>query len=870
MTTVVISKKGVQGRPGAGIYIRGELASPDNLPAAGESGDSFVIGGDLWVWTEGAWTNTGEIRGPQGAVGPKGDVGARGDPGEQGPQGLQGVPGVKGDRGDIGPKGDAGERGIQGEPGPPGPAGEFPDAPDDGGAYIRVNGQWVQLYAPLALSGDLPDGATGESYSATLEAAGGRAPYTLGDVLLPPGLDAALADATVAVTGTPTEEWEGEAHIDLSDSLGTAIRRVLEVRVEGAFVPDAAFFKGRKGFAYDFTDASNLFQLSGGTSPVVADGDPIGYVTDLSGNAKHGTQATVGSRPLWFDATGARFDGTDDWLTAGTNDFSGTDKVTVIVACTMSTTGNRGLVGHGGTTAGDFNLLYSSGSASWRASVHGSTGNAQVTIATADKPTIPHTQVFSVVLDLAGATATDEVDWRMNGVAVAKTVAAAGPAGAGNFRSAATDVGRVTSGGAFYFIGDIARIIVIGGELSTAELFAAEYWAGQSIGYTVIPEIPPAGDADYSYINSYGQSLSLGVSATPVLSGTRRFTTDFMFSGGTEPASPPNYTSLVPLSESVKVLSASDCGESPLSGMVESLHERGYAKGFICAADGFPSLTIAQCSKGGGSVYANLIAGASQGRKRAREQSKQFKMRAFTWMQGESDGGNVNYAANMQTLRDDIDADVRAITLQSEPVWMISYQLDRPQIGLQQLAASDAGTCIRVSHPMYHLGKRTDIADPVHMSNVGSKIAGAYFGLAYKALILDGNTNWQPLKCTASSVASNVLDLTFNPVGSLAFDTTIVAAQTNQGFRLFQSDGTTPVTISSVAIVGGNTVRITASGAIPAGAIVRYGFSNPADHTAGVAKGNLRDSQGDTIVFDGGGLNYPMHNWCVLFQRTVN
>lgn len=175
--------------------------------------------------------------------------GVQGPPGPEGPEGIQGE---KGDTGDVTPEAlaardaavDAADAAAQSAadaaaafPGldarvtdlEENPA--FPDAPDDGGAYIRVNGAWVQLYAPLALAGGLPDGTVDEAYSATLEASGGRPPYTLGDVLLPPGLDATLADATVTVTGTPTEAWEGDAHIDLSDSLGTAIRRVLDVRV---------------------------------------------------------------------------------------------------------------------------------------------------------------------------------------------------------------------------------------------------------------------------------------------------------------------------------------------------------------------------------------------------------------------------------------------------------------------------------------------------------------------------------------------------------------------------------------------------------------------------------------------------------------
>lgn len=617
---------------------------------------------------------------------------------------------------------------------------------------------------------------------------------------------------------------------------------------------------GREGFMYDYMDKSKLFQLSNGTTAVVNNSDPIGYVTDLSGKGHHGTQATAGSRPLWNAATGGTFDGTDDFHTAGTVNFSASDKVTVIVACTMSTSGNRGLVGHGATTAGDFNLLYSSGSTSWRASVYGSTGNAQVTIATADKPAVPHTKVFSVVFNLAGATATDEIDWRMNGVAVAETIAAAGPAGSGNFRSAVSEVGRVTAGGSFYHIGNIARVVVISGTLTTAELFAAESWCGQSIGYTIIPEIPPAGQSYYSLLNSYGQSLSNGVSSLPLISTARRFSQDVMFSGLTEAYNPSdNYTSLVPLAEGTVTISASDCGESPLSGMAEQLHEIGYAGAFICTASGFPGATIAQLSKGGGSNYTNFINTVTNGRKRARELSQQFKVRAFTWMQGEADGANATYAAQMNTLRNDLDADIKLITLQTDDVWMLSYQLPRAKIGLAQLDAADTYSKIRVAMPMYQL----PTVDGVHLTNAASKVAGAYFGLAYDAIIVDGNTSWQPLKCTANSVASTVIDLTYNPVGALTLDTTIVAPQTNSGFRLVDSGGS-PLTISSVALLNATTVRITAASPVPAGAKVYYGFADPTDHTAGLAKGNLRDSQGDSIVFDTGGVNYAMHNWAVL------
>ncbi len=50
---------------------------------------------------------------------------------------------------------------------------------------------------------------------------------------------------------------------------------------------------------------------------------------------------------------------------------------------------------------------------------------------------------------------------------------------------------------------------------------------------------------------------------------------------------------------------------------------------------------------------------------------------------------------------------------------------------------------------------------------------------------------------------------------------------------------------------------------------VTAGFTlNYGDLINGTCGGNIRDSQGDTYIFNGGGLNYPMHNWLVVFSYT--
>lgn len=59
-----------------------------------------------------------------------------------------------------------------------------------------------------------------------------------------------------------------------------------------------------------------LFQDDAGTTPVTADGDPVGLMKDVSGNGNHASQAISGRRPIY------RTDGTLHWLEGdGVDDF---------------------------------------------------------------------------------------------------------------------------------------------------------------------------------------------------------------------------------------------------------------------------------------------------------------------------------------------------------------------------------------------------------------------------------------------------------------------------------------------------------------------------------------------------------------------
>jgi Collagen triple helix repeat (20 copies) len=80
--------QGDQGPVGAGLKIVGTVATVGALPTTGTTGDAYLIGGVLYVWTGSAWTNAGPVQGP------KGDTGTTGATGPQGPQGPSGTAAV--------------------------------------------------------------------------------------------------------------------------------------------------------------------------------------------------------------------------------------------------------------------------------------------------------------------------------------------------------------------------------------------------------------------------------------------------------------------------------------------------------------------------------------------------------------------------------------------------------------------------------------------------------------------------------------------------------------------------------------------------------------------------------------------------------
>ena len=118
--------QGATGPAGTGVTILGSYNSLTELQLAhptGNPGDSYLIGGDLYVWNGSNWQNVGSIQGPAGATGATGPQGTAGLTGATGPQGPQGPAGLTGATGATGPQGPAGLNGVTGPQGPIGLTG---------------------------------------------------------------------------------------------------------------------------------------------------------------------------------------------------------------------------------------------------------------------------------------------------------------------------------------------------------------------------------------------------------------------------------------------------------------------------------------------------------------------------------------------------------------------------------------------------------------------------------------------------------------------------------------------------------------------------------------------------------------------------
>lgn len=390
----------------------------------------------------------------------------------------------------------------------------------------------------------------------------------------------------------------------------------------------------------------------------------------------------------------------------------------------------------------------------------------------------------------------------------------------------------------------------------------------------------------------YGQSLSVG-QALPVISLTQNYD-NLMFTRGMRPqydypteTAAEWYAGLVPAVEAASPENA-NLGETPATGlgdMVKRLIEEEDGISFtdheyqmLLSAPGYGGTRIDGLDNVGTNTehFDRMIEQATYGKALANAAGKTYGVEAVTWTQGESDYlSNItgaSYLSSLNTLIADTNTEIKAVTGQSEDVVFIGSQIathlryaadDVPDIALAQLECEETNPLFFIACAMYHLPYQNN-NDNGHLTGVGSRLLAKYLGLAKKRIVNDG-FNWRPVVPLVTRTQGRVIEVTFNvPKGHLVFDTTLVAAQPNMGFGLVD-DSESALTISSVEIIDYNRVRFLAAADVPAGARLRYGWDGPENH----GRGNLRDTQGDTLTTTISGTVYALHNFSLIFDKEL-
>lgn len=208
---------------------------------------------------------------------------------------------------------------------------------------------------------------------------------------------------------------------------------------------------------YAPSDISSLFQDAAMTVPVIADGDPVGAMKDMSGHGHHAFQTNLSKRPIYRNEQGKcslEFDGSTTFLSMGVLDMSGTDEVFLATGVkTMSSTSIGTLCElseSSSSNVGTFALFdrgVSGGAVSWR-----SRGLNSSLLTVSRGASLPVSSVYVCT----GKISTDVSTLRRNGVEIGSSTA---DQGSGNFSASPLYLGA-RAGGSYYFKGQLYGLCI--------------------------------------------------------------------------------------------------------------------------------------------------------------------------------------------------------------------------------------------------------------------------------------------------------------------------------------------------------------------------------------------------------------------------
>jgi hypothetical protein len=309
-------------------------------------------------------------------------------------------------------------------------------------------------------------------------------------------------------------------------------------------------------------------------------------------------------------------------------------------------------------------------------------------------------------------------------------------------------------------------------------------------------------------------------------------------------------------------------------------------------------VALAFGTNGEGKNYLNLVQAIYFANKFAKSQGKKLIVGTLSYIQGEASNDKENtvtqYKAKLNSLFDDISADVTTITGQSKPIQFLTYQNasfalynepTRPEWGgapvytegvpLAHLEVAQEREDTHLGTPFYPYSRTVaTTGDLIHLNNQGYAIISFLLGIKAKRVVNDEDplptfypiTNkiefWQSGSDWFVYIPFDV------PVKPLVFDVEGISGvnmrghglQTNYGFEILNNSDADIIT--NVRLSNDNAIVLTTN-ENPVGLDLTYAL------TGAMGGGNLRDSQGDKITAQFNTITYRCDNWCPFFRITL-
>ena len=323
--------------------------------------------------------------------------------------------------------------------------------------------------------------------------------------------------------------------------------------------------------------------------------------------------------------------------------------------------------------------------------------------------------------------------------------------------------------------------------------------------------------------------------------------------------------------------------ELSIYGMAESLASKTGEDTIICIFPGGLGMQPIKNLMKRSSPYNKFIEEINCAYKKTQEKEWDFNIPAICWMQGESDIADypeTDYKTSLKQIYQDLNADIKSITHQSNDIQFICYQTNvvtkgkrykpnhfngtEAQTPQAQMELIRDDSIFWASGPMYPYSY---VNESLHPDGISQKRFG-YLVAESVLELLHHEKRFIGVVPVKTEIKDNEVHILFNvPSPPLCFDTISVKKVSNYGFNVIRKDN---VDIISNINLDGDTVIIKCKES-PLGCKIRYAVNGEYMKSGWRIgpRGNLRDSQGFNKQVEILGKKYALHNWCYQFDNLA-